>query len=403
MGMELLVPAGGPEQLRMAVHFGADAVYLAGRRWGMRARAENFSDEGLRAAIASAHERGTRVHVALNVVLADTDFDALPAYLRMLDEAGADALIVADLGVIALARQHAPHVDLHLSTQANVMNAAAADAYARLGISRIVLARELSLAQIAELRRRCSRELELEAFVHGSMCVSYSGRCLLSAALMGPDRSASRGACAQPCRWGWSLVEDRMPDRPLALEEDGRGSYLLSSNDLCMIEHLDALSAAGIDALKVEGRNKGAYYVACVTNAYRHVLDGEPAAAWLGELDAVSHRPYSTGFFFGEPTQNPGRVDYARERQMVAVVESCVPAGGGRFWVELTCRNKATADSTLQLLAPGMPVREARLDALQELDPEAGAWRDAVALTRTMARYRFLSDVALAPLDILCQ
>lgn len=400
--MELLAPAGGFEQLRMAVHFGADAVYLAGRRWGMRARADNFSDDELPEAIAYAHARGVAVHVAINVVLGDADFDALPAYLRRLDEAGADALIVADLGLIELARREAPHVALHLSTQANVMNAAAADAYARLGISRIVLARELTLAQIAELRRRSTSELELEAFVHGSMCMAYSGRCLLSADLMGRERSASRGACTQPCRWGWSLVEDRMPERPLGLETDARGSYLLSSNDLCMIGHLDELAEAGIDALKIEGRNKGAYYVACVTNAYRHVLDGEPAAAWAGELDAVSHRPYSTGFFFGDPQQNPGRVEYARERLLVAVVEGCEPGAAGGYVVSLRCRNKAAAGARLQVLAPGAPVRTVTLEGLEAYDEETGTWRAADELVRAMGRYRFSCPMPLAAQDLLC-
>lgn len=401
--MELLAPAGGGEQLRIAVHFGADAIYLAGRRWGMRARAENFSDEDLPAAIAYAHAHNVAVHVTLNVVLTDTDFDDLPSYLHLLDDAGADALIVADLGLLELARRHAPHVALHLSTQANVMNAAAADAYARLGVSRIVLARELSLSQIAELRSRCSRELELEAFAHGSMCMAYSGRCLLSADLMGSERSASRGACAQPCRWGWSLVEDRMPERPIGLEVDGRGSYLLSSNDLCMLDHLDDLAAAGVDSIKLEGRNKGGYYVACVTSAYRHVLDGEPADTWMDELNATSHRPYSTGFYYGEPTQNPGRVDYTRERSMVAVVEACAPREDGRYDLTLRCRNKVRADEPLQALSPHQAVRELRLSALEHHDEATDTWLATHEMARAMDLYRCVSPIELSPLDLLCR
>ncbi len=400
--MELLAPAGGPEQLRMAVHFGANAVYLAGRRWGMRARAENFSDEELRTAIAYAHEHGVAVHVALNVVLTDEDFDELPAYLRLVDEAGADALIVADLGLLDLARIHAPHVALHLSTQANVMNAASADAYARLGVSRIVLARELSVAQIAQLRRRATSELELEAFAHGSMCMAYSGRCLISAELMGKERSASRGACVQPCRWGWTLVEDRTSGLSVDMEVDEYGSYLLSSNDLCMIEHLDALAEAGVDAIKLEGRNKGAYYVACVTNAYRHVLDGESAQEWVGELDAVSHRPYSTGFYFGDPTQNPGRVDYARERNIVAVVEGCEPRTDGRFDLVLRCRNKVLAGAVVQVLAPGVSVRELRVADPKFFDEQADAWVSVTELSRAMGLYSCVSNEPLTPLDVLC-
>ena len=278
------------------------------------------------------------------------------------------------------------------------MNAVAADAYARLGARRIVLAREMTLAQIAELRRRCSRELELEVFAHGSMCMAYSGRCLLSAELMGPGRSASKGACAQPCRWSWSLVEDRTPDRPVAVETDAHGSYLLSSNDLCMIEHLDALAEAGVDAIKLEGRAKGMYYTAVVTNAYRHVLDGAPAETWRAELDAVSHRPYSTGFFFGGaesatgPTQNPGRVDYARERLMVGVVEKCervaVSAYSDGAWLaEVRCRNKAAAGDEVTVLSPGQPPRRFALET---------------DLTRTMELYQLRAPFSLAPLDLLC-
>lgn len=381
--LELLAPAGGPEQLRAAVHFGADAVYVAARRWGMRARAENFGEEELAEAIGYAHDHGVRVHVAANTLMSDADLDELPAFFAQLDELRADAIIVADLGAMELARRHAPSVEVHLSTQASVTNAAAADAYARLGVRRIVLARELTLAQVAELRRRCTRELELEVFAHGSMCVAYSGRCLLSAELMGPGRSAGAGACAQPCRWGWSLVEDRAPDRPLPIETDAHGSYILSSNDLCMIDRLDDVAEAGVDAIKLEGRAKGTYYTAVITNAYRQALDGGPLDVWRAELDAVSHRPYSTGFFYGRPTQNPGRVDYVRERLMVGVVERVDEAGV--TWVR--CRNKAHAGDEVTVLSPGEPPRRIRL---------------ASDLTRTMDLYPLRVPLRLSPLDVLC-
>lgn len=385
--MELLAPAGGPEQLRAAIHFGADAVYVAGRRWGMRARSQNFSVEELAEAARHAHAHGATLHLTLNTIMYDEDVDELPAFLAQVDEVGVDAAIVADLGALELVRIHAPHVAVHLSTQASVTNAAAADAYARLGVRRIVLAREMSLAQIAELRRRCTRELELEVFAHGSMCMAVSGRCMLSAELMGRARSASRGACTQPCRWGWSLVEDRLPDHPLPIEVDSRGSYLLSSNDLCMIEHLGELADAGVDAIKLEGRAKGTYYTAVVTNAYRHVLDGESASAWALELDAVSHRPYSTGFFFGDPTQNPGRVDYMRERVMVGMIEKCTPDGDG-WLADVRCRNKAMAGDEVAVLLPGEPARSMTLP---------------VDLTRTMEVYRLRVPFPLAPYDLLCK
>lgn len=398
--MELLSPAGGPEQLRLAAHFGADAVYVAGKRWGMRSRSINFEDNELARAVRWAHGRAVSVHVTLNVVMTDTDMESLPPYLRFIDEIGVDAAIVADLGTLELLRRHAPHVEAHLSTQASVMSAVTADAWARLGVRRVVLAREMTLAQIAELRRRCSKELELEAFAHGSMCMAYSGRCLLSAELMGRGRSASFGACAQPCRWGWELVEEKT-GVAIPVETDERGSYLLSSNDLCMIEHLDKMIDAGIDAIKVEGRAKGSYYTACVTNAYRHVLDGSPVEPWRAELDAVSHRPYSTGFYFGEPTQNPGRVDYVRERSMVGVVRGSEADFGG-FIVELECRNRAARDAQAEVLSPGEDVRKVRLAALEEWDDAAGAWTPVDIMARSMGRYRFRSPVPLSKRDVVC-
>jgi putative protease len=384
--MELLAPAGGPEQLREAVHFGADAVYLAGQHWGMRAGSRNFSDEELVQAVAYAHARGVAVHVTVNTVMTDRDADALPVFFSLLAEAGADAVIVADLGAIALARRYAPQVAVHVSTQASVMSAAAAEEYARLGARRVVLAREMTLGQIAELRRRVTGELELEAFAHGSMCMAYSGRCLLSADLMGPGRSASHGACAQPCRWAWSLTEEKS-GAVLPVEQDGSASYLLSSNDLCMIERLGDLRAAGIDAIKLEGRSKGAYYAAAVTNAYRHVLDGEDAGTWRRELDLVSHRPYSTGFYLGEPQQNPGRVDYQRERRLVGAVEQASAGADGACVACVRCRNRADAGGELEVLSPGQPVRSFELDS---------------PLVTNGELYQVRLPFAVEPLDLLC-
>jgi putative protease len=384
--MELLAPAGGPEQLREAIHFGADAVYLAGQRWGMRAGSRNFSDEELVQAVVYAHARGVAVHVTVNTVMTDRDADALPAFFSLLADAGADAVIVADLGAIALARRYAPQVAVHVSTQASVMSAAATEEYARLGARRVVLAREMTLGQIAELRRRVTGELELEAFAHGSMCMAYSGRCLLSAGLMGPGRSASHGACAQPCRWGWSLTEEKS-GAVLPVEQDGRANYLLSSNDLCMIGRLDDLRSAGVDAIKLEGRSKGAYYAAAVTNAYRHVLDGEDAGPWRRELDLVSHRPYSTGFYLGEPQQNPGRVDYQRERRLVGAVEQVSAGADGACVACVRCRNRADAGGELEVLSPGQPVRSFELD---------------VPLVTNGELYQVRLPFEVEPLDLLC-
>lgn len=384
--MELLSPAGGPEQLALAIHFGADSVYLAGRRWGMRSRAANFDDEGLARAVAYAHRHGARVHVTVNTVMRDRDVDELPTFLRLLDDIGVDAVIAADLAAISLAREFAPHVAIHVSTQASVMSARAAEEYARLGATRVVLGREMTLSQIAELRRRVTDELELECFAHGSMCMAYSGRCLLSAHLMGPGRSASDGSCAQPCRWAWRLGEERDPSVSATLESDGEASYLLSSNDLCMIDHLGELRQAGVDCIKLEGRNKGAYYAAAVTNAYRHVLDGDPVLPWRDELDLVSHRPYSTGFYLGKPTQNPGRQDYARDRRLVAVVEGCERCEGG-WLATVRCRNRAEAGAKVDVLSPGEPVRPAVLGE---------------ALVTNGQAYDVPLPFSVEPLDLLC-
>ncbi len=403
--MELLAPAGGEEQLRAAVRFGADAVYLAGPRWGMRARAQNFSNDELEQAVGFAHEHGVAVHVTLNTLMFDEDLEELPRYLRFLEDLRVDAAIVADLGALELVRKYAPHVAAHVSTQASVTNAHTALAYARLGATRIVLAREMSLEQIEQLHRRVGDAVELEAFAHGAMCVAVSGRCLLSSALVGTGRSASLGACTQPCRWTWSLVEETRPNLPMPIEEDERGSYLLSANDLCMLEHLDDLARAGVTSIKIEGRNKGAYYVAAVTNAYRHVLDGDDPTRWMGELEATSHRPFSTGFFYGDPTQNPGHEEYARERLLVAVARASRPiASEGeptRWLTEVVCRNKAVPGDVITVLAPRQPIRTFEFGPVERLDLEEG-WQPAGQLSINMETYRTVTPFALGPGDMLC-
>lgn len=402
LSMKLLCPAGGPEQLDMALHFGADEVYLAGRRWGMRARSKNFTRDQLERAVQKAHAAGVSVHLTLNTIMTDDDLDQMPDYLHFIDDIGVDAAIVADLGCMALLREHAPHVQLHVSTQASVMNARAAMEYVRLGATRIVLARELDLQQIAQIRRRIPHDVELEVFAHGSMCMAISGRCLLSSGLVGRERGANAGACTQPCRWKWTLVEEERPQtRRLPVEQDDRFSYILSSNDLMMLDHLADLQEAGVDAIKLEGRAKGAFYTAMITNAYRHVLDGEPASDWLGELETTSHRPFSTGFFYGNPTQNPGHVDYLREALMVATVTRCVQCEDApEYLVEVLCRNKAQEGDVVQAVCAGRPVQEVQLRGLEHWDALAG-WEHTDTLSRAMERYRFRSPFPMEPLDIL--
>ena len=348
---ELLSPAGSMEKLIMAVEYGADAVYLAGRAFGMRAAAGNFDDDGLRRAAAYCHAHGVRMYVTCNTVPEDGEMAALPGFLELIDDIGADAVIAADLGVMNAVKKYAPHAALHVSTQAGVMNADAARAFYDLGAARVVLARELSLEKISALRARIPPALELEAFCHGAMCVSFSGRCTLSDYLTGRD--ANRGRCAQPCRWKYHLVEERRPGEYFEIGEDG-GTYILNSRDMCMIDHIPALLAAGITSLKIEGRTKSAYYAAAVTNAYRHALDaalaGEPLdPVWSREVYSISHRPYSTGFYFGQPGQYTEDACYFSESDVVAVVESCDGEGNAL----LSQRNRFFAGDALDLLMPG--------------------------------------------------
>jgi len=351
--VEVLAPAGDRERLDMALAFGADAVYLALDRFGMRAFAGNFTPDELREAVRDCHQRGVRVYVTLNTVMHGDDISALPESLELVRDAGADAVILSDLGALALAKKYAPGVDIHISTQTGVANAEAAKLLCDLGAKRVITAREMTLAEIADMRAKTPPELEIETFVHGSMCVSFSGRCLLSNYMTGRD--GNRGECAQPCRWRYSLVEETRPGQYFEITEDG-GTYILNSRDLCMIEHIPAMLEAGIASLKIEGRMKSAYYAAVTTNAYRHAVDcalrGEKLPdVWKNEVYRVSHRDYSTGFFFspGGPGQSYGEKIYTVACDVVAVVESCGPDGLAR----LTQRNKFSAGDRLTLLAPG--------------------------------------------------
>lgn len=346
---ELLAPAGGFEQLRYALYFGADAVYLACDKFGLRQRAQNFSLEDMSRAVNIAHEAGAKVYVTLNAYLHDADFVDLPAYLRSLATAGVDAFIVSDLGVLAAAREHAPSVDIHVSTQASVSNAAAARMWQQLGAKRIVTAREMSLAEIAQLKRELP-EIELEVFVQGAMCMAISGRCLISDFLTG--RSANQGHCVQPCRWSYRLEEQSRPGEYFPVEEDENGTYLMNSKDLNMLAHLDDLVAAGVDSIKIEGRVKKAFYVATVVNAYRHVLDGEDAVRWGQELDRISHRPYSTGFFYGDAEQSFDDDIYTQLYDWVAEVAESRPLDDGTWRTIVYCRNRFYEGDTLELLSP---------------------------------------------------
>ena len=337
--MELLAPAGGTDQLKAAIYFGADAVYVAGEQFGMRARAHNFSNQELEQAVSFAHAHQVKIYVACNIFMDDADIKALPAYLEFLDSIGVDALIISDLGAFKLAQRHAPHIDIHMSTQVSISNAASANAYFEMGAKRIVCAREMSLDDLILMREQTNPELELEVFVHGAMCMAISGRCLISAYLTG--RSANKGNCAQSCRWKYTLEEENRPGLLFPIEEDDRGSYIMNAQDLNMIEHLDELAAAGISSIKIEGRNKKAFYVASVVGAYKSVLSGMDPTFANKELHKISHRPYSTGFFYDKAVQANDSEGYEMGARHMGDVLFCVPRSN--FDIQI-CTSKNNLD-----------------------------------------------------------
>ena len=351
--LELLSPAGDMERLKMAVLYGADAVYLAGTSFGMRSFAGNFTPEELPVAVKYAHAHGVRVHVTVNTMPRNDEIACLPAYLEQLEGAGVDALILADLGAFTLAGKYAPHCQRHISTQQSIANYECAQAWFDLGAQRVVLARECSLAEIIEIRQKTSPELEIETFGHGAMCVSYSGRCLLSNYMTGRD--SNRGACAQPCRYQYALMEEKRPGEFFPVFEDEKGTYILNSRDMCTIDHLKELMDAGIDCIKIEGRAKSAYYAAIVTGAYRHCIDDVAAGrevdpVWRDEVEHVSHRVYSTGFYFGEPGQYVENSRYIRQWQIAAKVESCDENGVALC----SLNNKFRAGDALEVVGPDL-------------------------------------------------
>lgn len=362
---ELLAPAGDEECLVSALDYGCDAVYLAGKSFGMRAGAKNFDMDGLSRAVCLAHARGVKVYLTCNTIPLNSEIDQFPQFIAAAQECGVDAAIACDLGVISLIKEYAPKLDLHISTQTGVVNYRTALELYRMGAKRVVLAREVDLENIREIRRKIPEDMEIEVFVHGAMCVSFSGRCLISEYLTG--RGANRGECAQPCRWGYYLMEEKRPNQFYKVFEDERGSYILNARDMCMIDHLDDLIDAGVTSFKIEGRAKSAYYVALTVNAYRAALDsylkGEQPPQWvLDEVNKISHRPYCTGFFYGKPTDGSGSQDpseitnggqyfadsgYMRDYDFVGVVDSCENGV-----MHLTQRNYFTLEDELELLPP---------------------------------------------------
>lgn len=354
---EILSPAGDMECLEAAVDFGCDAVYVGGQTFGMRAGSKNFSMEQLAEGVKYAHNGGAKVYLTCNTVPTNDEAEAFPEFISAAYETGIDAAIIADLGVMAMTKRFAPKLDIHMSTQVGIMNHAAANELYRLGAKRVVLARETSLSDIARIRKNIPEDLEIEVFIHGAMCVSFSGRCLLSKYLTGRD--ANRGECAQPCRWKYYLTEEQRPGEMFEITEDHRGTYVFNAKDLCMIEHLDDLIEAGVSSLKIEGRAKSAYYSAVMSNAYKkalgYALKGEKIPEnILSEAYRVSHRPYCTGFFYDheDAEQYYPNSGYYREYDFVGIVDGYTDG-----MLEITQRNYFTLDSKLEILPPkGEPV-----------------------------------------------
>ena len=392
--VELLSPAGDPERLKMAVAYGADAVYLAGREFGMRAGAANFDDDDLAETVSYCHEHGVKAYFTCNTLPHDDEMERLPAYLALLNEAGADAVIVADMGVLSMVKRFAPSLKIHISTQFGAVNSETANALHSLGADTVVLARELKLSEIKEIRRKTSDELRLECFVHGAMCVSFSGRCLLSNYLTGRD--SNRGNCAQPCRWKYRLVEETRPGEYFPVIED-KGTYIFNSKDMCMIEHIPELLDAGVSSLKIEGRMKSFYYTAVVTSAYRHAIDAAVSGIpldpiWVREVDMVSHRPYTTGFYYDQPGQHYSYSMYYSEANVVAVVESCSVQGEAL----LSQRNRFFRGDELELLIPGKVPIPFKAEKLYD---EQGAPIDSTP--RAMMFFRTVLPCEVPPMSIL--
>ena len=389
---ELLSPAGNFEKMQAALRYGADAVYLAGQRFGMRSAADNFTLDELREAVNYAHARGKKVYLTLNTMPRADEYDALRAFLGELRDIPVDAVIVSDLGVLDTVHELLPNMEIHISTQAGVCSPASAKAFVRMGAKRLVVARELTFEEIAAIRAVLPEDVELEAFIHGSMCVSYSGRCILSNEFTGRD--GNRGMCAQPCRWNYMLVEEKRPDQPLPIETNELGTFIMASKDMCMIEHIPELMRSGINSFKIEGRMKSAYYTAVVTNAYRMAMDAYAADPeryafrneWLRELESVSHREYCTGYYLDDCRKEShlaSTLGYIREKAYFAIAqaydEAALPEGlvahtDGGSLARFKQKNKICVGDSTELLTPG---QIGRPFVVEEIYNEEGEFMEA--------------------------
>lgn len=367
---ELLAPAGNREKLEMALRYGADAVYLGGKTFGLRAFSDNFDEEGLQEAFTFTHKLKKKVYVTVNIFPHNEDIETLPKYLEFLYQAGADGILISDLGVYCIAKQVVPHLPLHISTQANNTNWQSVLFWQELGAARVVLARELSLAEIGLIRSKVN--VELEAFIHGAMCISYSGRCLLSNYLAGRD--ANRGECAQACRWKYTLMEENRPGQFFPVKEDARGSYIFNSRDLCLIEHIPEVIDSGLNSLKIEGRMKSVHYVASVTRVYREAIDRymvDPShyqvkKEWLEELEKVSHRAYTTGFYFHKTTADDqiyGTTSYIQTHDFVGLVKGYDPKTGLALVEQ---RNHMKVGEEIEIMQPHGGIFKQKISAMYD-------------------------------------
>lgn len=375
--LEVLAPAGDMERFDSALLFGADAIYLGGKGFGMRSSPANFTFEQLKLACDKAHKLSKKVYLTCNTLPRNEEISHFEGFIKAASDAGVDAVIANDIGVFSLIKKYTPDMEIHISTQAGIVNYVTANEFYNMGAKRVVLAREMSLEEIAEIRAKTPKDLDIECFVHGAMCVSFSGRCLLSQYLI--DRDANRGECAQPCRWNYYLMEEKRPNEFYPIGEDENGSYILNAKDLCMIDHLDKLAEAGVTSFKIEGRAKSAYYVSVVTNAYRaavDVLKSNPdnyqLPQWIkDEVFKVSHRKYCTGFYFGHPKdcQYYETSGYVRDYDVVAVVDEC---RDGKVFC--TQRNRFFKDDQLEILSPGCePVKLVATEIVNEFGESVDA------------------------------
>ena len=397
---ELLAPAGNMEKCKMALLYGADAVYLGGNKFGLRAYAANFNIAEIKEAVEFAHSLGKKVYVTVNIFAHNEDIAELPEYLLSLEKAGVDALLISDFGVWNISRQVVPAMPLHVSTQANTCNWAAAEAWKNLGAERVVLARELSIAEISEIGKKC--DVELEVFVHGAMCISYSGRCYLSSYLTGRD--GNRGESAQVCRWNYKLVEQNRPDQEFSIEEDERGTYIMNSKDLCLLDFIPELAEAGVDSLKIEGRMKSVHYVATVVSVYRKAIDAWYSnpdefvvkSEWKDELEKVSHRPYFYGFAVNKPDEN-GQIyttsSYVQTRDFVGIVTDYDKETNTAY---IEQRNKMVAGEKLEVLMPDGTLLEI---ALNDMRDENGNQFDVA--NRVQQRFSIKSTAYLQTYSLL--